>query len=257
MMTAERLKKLRNARVYQEYDEESIKLRASNGDGAKWINNIATEDTIRQKDLFHIQQEIIRDIKDKEYQEELQKMIDEKRYDEIPTYIDKLKCKLGGEEKTVKKLETLKSYLKDGLPRYQEVLQEQGRELPEPPKGIVYRDMGTMESQIFTVLEVRICSGRKAFLKLGASYLAKICAEYYENNGEIEIEKIENEIPIDNSIEEWIKEIEENVNKNKKVHRANRKEIEEYNYNKGTVMELTQEVKEILRFLEPTALIYR
>ncbi len=257
MMTAERLKKLRNARVYQEYDEESIKLRASNGDGARWINNIATEDTIRQKDMFHIQQEIIRDIKEKEYQEELQKMVNEKRYDEIPTYIDWLKKELGGEEKTVKKLETLKSYLKDGLPRYQEVLQEQGREMPEPPKGIEYRDMGTMESQIFTVLAVRICSGRKAFLKLGASYLAKVCAEYFENKGEIEIEKIENEIPIDNSVEEWIKEIEENVNRNKKVHRANRIETEEYNYNKGTVVELTQELQEMLKLAEPTALMYR
>lgn len=256
-MTAERLKKLRNARVYQTYDEKNIQLRASNGDGARWINNIATEDTIRQKDLFHIQQEIIRDVKEKEHQEELQKMVAEKRYNEIPTYIENLKTILGGKEKVVKKLETLQSYLKDGLPRYKDILKEQGRELPKPPKGIEYRDMGTMESQIFTVLKNKLCSGRKAFLKLGANYLAKVCAEYFEKTGDIELEKIESEIPIDNSIEEWINEIEENVNKNKQMHRVDRKETEEYNANRGTVVGISKEFEEILKLAEPTALIYR
>lgn len=113
-----------------------------------------------------------------------------------------------------------------------------------------------MESQIFTVLLVKLCSGRKAFLKLGASYLAKVCAEYYEKNGDIELETMESEIPIDNSIEEYIKEIEENVKRNKQMHRADRKEIEEYNYNKGTVI-LSKEFQEILKLAEPSALMYR
>ena len=52
--------------------------------------------------------------------------------------------------------------------------------------------------------------------KKGATYLAKVCASKVENNGNIEIEKIEKPIEIDNSIKEWIKAIEENVNKNKK-----------------------------------------
>lgn len=117
--------------------------------------------------------------------------------------------------------------------------------------------MGTMESQIFTVLCVRLCSGRKAFLKCGASYLAKVCAQYYEAFGEIELDKIESAIPIDNSVAEWINEIEENVRKNKKMHRANRKETEEYKYNKGTVIGLSKEFQEILKLAEPTALMYR
>lgn len=225
--------------------------------GARWINNLATKDTIRQKDLFHIQQEIIRDIKEEQYREPLIELLKQKRYAEVPIYIDNLKKELGGEEKVVKKLDTLKSYLKDGLPRYQDILVEQGKEMPEPPKGIEYRDMGTMESQIFTVLKVRLCSGRKAFLKLGASYLAKICAEYYETNGEIEIEKIENDIPMDNSVENWINEIEENVKRNKKIHRVNLKETEEDTHNRGTVIGITPKLQELLKFAEPTALMYR
>jgi len=257
MMTPQRLKKLRNARIYQEYNEEKIELRVMNGDGAKWINNIATPNTICQKDLFHIQQEIIRDVREKEYQEELEKMLEEKRYNEIADYIENLMHISGGEEKVVNKLKKLKSYLKEGLPRYKDILTEQGKELPQAPEGKEYRDMGTMESQIFTVLKVRLCSGRKAFLKLGANYLSKICVEYFENAGEIEIAKIESEIPIDNSIEEWIAEIEENVRKNKKIHRVDRKETEENNYMQARLLEHTPELKEVLRLAKPTALMYR
>lgn len=81
-----------------------------------------------------------------------------------------------------------------------------------------------MESQISTVLKVRLGSGRKSFSKKGATYLAKVCANKVENKGNIEIEKVEKRIEIDNSVEEWIKAIEENVKKNNKQHRANRKE---------------------------------
>lgn len=257
MMTVDKLKKLRNARVYQEYAEEKIQLRAMNGDGANWINKIATKDTIRQKDSFHIQQEIIRDIKDEKYREELITILKEKRYDEVQEYIENLKYELGGEEKTVKKLEKLKKYLKNDLPRYQDILKQEGKKIPEPPMGVEYHDMGTMESQIFTVLKVRLCSGRKAFLKNGASYLSKVCAEYFENNGDIELEKIESEIPIDNSIEKWIKEIEKNVKANKRMHRADRKEIEEYNYNKGTVITINPQLENLIKLAEPTALMYR
>lgn len=109
MMSPKRLEKLRNARVYQEYDITKIQMRALNGDGAKWIKNIATKDTISQKDSFHIQQEIVRDIKEEKYRQELIKILSEKRYNEVQAYIENLKYELGGEEKTIKKLETLKA----------------------------------------------------------------------------------------------------------------------------------------------------
>lgn len=256
MMSPKRLKELRDVRVHQIYDISSIELRASNGDGASWINNIMTKDTICQKDLFHIQQEIVRDIPEKKYREELANIIREKRYNEVQAYIQNLKYELGGEEKTVKKLQKLQDYLKVGLPRYTDILKEQNRELPKAPEGIQYKTMGTMESNIFSVLKVRLCSGRKAFLKQGANYLSKVCAEYYENK-DIKLETIESEIPIDNSVEEYIIEIEENVKKNKKIHRSDRKEMEEYNYNKGTIIKDIPEMKELLKYTDFNNLKYR
>ena len=97
---------------------------------------------------------------------------------------------------------------------------------------------------------------KKAFLKQGANYLAKICAEYNEEK-EIKICEIESKIEINNSVGEWIKEIEENVKKNKKVHRSDRKEIEEYRYNKGILAKNIPEVERIIKFAEVSSLMYR
>ena len=87
-------------------------------------------------------------------------------------------------------------------------------EVPKAPKGIEYRNMGTQESQIFSKLKKRFCSGRKAFSKHGANSLAKVCVL----NEKFSLEDIETPIPIDTSVEDWIKEIEENVKRNKKYH---------------------------------------
>lgn len=83
--------------------------------------------------------------------------------------------------------------------------------MPKAPEGIEYRNPGIMESQIFTVLKVRLGSGRKSFCKPGASYLAKVCALKVEEKNQITLEKIEEPIKIDNSVEEWINAIEENI----------------------------------------------
>lgn len=255
-MTPKTLEKIRNAKVYQKYNTNSIELRVLNGDGANWIKNICTNDTIYQKDSFHIQQEITRDIKEKEYQEELSKILEEKRYSEIYSYIENLKYECGGEEKIVNKLKTLQKYLKDGLPRYQDILIQQGKEIPKAPEGIQYRDMGIMESQIFTVLKVKLCSGRKSWSKEGSTYMSKLCAIYAEN-GDINIENIEKEIAVNNDIENWINEIENNIKANKETHRANEKVTNVYDCLNGIVIKENEQLKNIVKMLEPTALMYR
>ena len=102
------MKQRRDARIFQKYDVDKIQLRILNGDGARWINKLATKDTIRLKDNFLIHQEIIRDIPDEENRRILEKLIVERRYEEVPIF---LKYECGGEEKYVKKIEKLESYL--------------------------------------------------------------------------------------------------------------------------------------------------
>lgn len=205
MMKPKEIKKLRDARVYQQYDVEKIKLRIVNGDGAKWTKGITAKGGIYQKDQFHIMQEIVRDVP-KEYRNIIEELVKTKQYDKIEKAIEGLKVELGGEYKAVKKLNTLQSYLSSGLERYQDIV-----EVPEAPEGIEYRNMGTQESQIFSKLKKRFCSGRKAFSEHGANALAKICVL----SEKFSLEELETPIPIDTSVEDWIKEIEENVRKNK------------------------------------------
>ena len=81
-----------------------------------WIIFLPT--FIRQKDNFHIHQEIIRDIPEEENRRIIEKLIAERRYDEVPIFLKYLKFECGGEEKYVKKIERLESYLSDGLPRH-------------------------------------------------------------------------------------------------------------------------------------------
>lgn len=205
IMKPKEIKKLRDARVYQQYKEEKIKMRVTNGDGAKWTKGITVAGGFYQKDQFHIMQEIVRDVP-KEYRNIIKELVNTKQYDKIQTAIEGLKYEVGGEYKAVKKLNKLQSYLSNGLERYQDVI-----EVPEAPKGIEYRNMGTQESQIFSKLKKRFCSGRKAFSEHGANALAKVCVL----SERFRIEEIETPIPIDTRVEDWIKEIEENVRKNK------------------------------------------
>ena len=157
IMKPKEIKKLRDARVYQKYNEEKIKLRVVNGDGARWTKGITSKNGIYQKDQFHIMQEIVRDVP-KEYRNIIEELIETKQYDKIQPAIEELKYELGGECTALKKLKKLQSYLSKDLARYIDIV-----EIPEAPKGIEYRSMGTQESQIFSKLKNRFSSGRKAF----------------------------------------------------------------------------------------------
>ena len=205
IMKPKEIRELRDARVFQQYDVSSIKLRVTNGDGAKWTKGITAKGGIYQKDQFHIMQEIVRDVP-KEYRNIITELVNTKQFNKIQAVIEGLKYELGGEYTAVKKLNKLQSYLSNDLARYQDIV-----EVPEAPEGIEYRNMGTQESQIFSKLEKRFCSGRKAFSEHGANALAKVCVL----NEKFSLEDIETPIPIDTSVEDWIKEIEENVRKNK------------------------------------------
>lgn len=203
IMKPKEIAKLRDARIYQQYKVDKIKLRVVNGDGAKWTKGITPKVGVYQKDAFHIQQEIVRDVP-KEYRNIITELVKDKKYELIPKAIEKLKYEVNGEEKAIKKLETLKTYLSSGMARYQDITK-----VPEAPEGIEYRNMGTQESQIFSFLKVRFCSGRKAFSIRGANALAKVCVAVKERN--LKIEEIETPILIDRSDEEWIEEIEREI----------------------------------------------
>ena len=187
-------------------------------------------------------QEITRDVP-KEYRELLTDLINKKEYEKIKPVINSLRYELGGEYQAMKKLNKLESYLRNDLARYQEVL-----EVPKAPEGIEYRNMGTQESQIFSKLKKRFCSGRKAFGKHGANALAKICVI----SEKFKIEDLEEPIPIDTSVEDWIKEIEKQVKETKKYHCAKAKEESiDTGVKKGhSELKFMKEIEKVINFSE-------
>lgn len=79
----------------------------------------------------------------------------------------------GGEETALNKIKRLESYLSEGLPRYQDILEQQNRTMPKAPEGIEYKSPGIMESQIFTVLSKRFKSGRLKLFKIWSNMFSK------------------------------------------------------------------------------------
>ena len=73
-------------------------------------------------------------------------------------YLEYLRYEVEGEVTAINKTDRLESYLSEGLPRYQDVLEKKNRTMPEAPEGIEYKNPGIMESQIFTVLTKRFKS---------------------------------------------------------------------------------------------------
>lgn len=241
IMKPKEIAKLRDARVFSQYDVSKIKIRVTNGDGAKWTKGTTAKGGFYQKDEFHIMQEITRDVA-KEYRNILTELINKKEYEKIKPAINGLRFELHGEYQAMEKLKKLESYLSNDLERYQDVL-----EVPEAPEGIEYRNMGTQESQIFSKLKKRFCSGRKAFGKHGANALAKICVL----SEKFKIEELEEPIPIDTRVEDWIKEIENNVRKNKKYHTVSEKPKEGIAVHLGhTELKFMKEIFKIKNFCE-------
>jgi len=216
IMKPKEIKKLRDARVHQQYAEDKIKMRVINGDGAKWTKGIATNGGFYQKDQFHIMQAIMR-YTPREQRELMRELVNKKEYKKVQILINGIRSELIKRKESTENINRLESYLSIDLERYQDVL-----EVPKAPEGIEYRTMGTQESQIFSKLKKRFCSGRKAFSIRGANALSKICVL----NEKFKIDEIENPIPIDTSIEDWIKEIEEKVRKNKKKRTVHEKSKE-------------------------------
>src|SRR5690606_42122526 len=48
--------------------------------------------------------------------------------------------------------------------------------LPEPPEGLVYRNMGTMESSVCDVIKLRMKGRKMSWTKSGANALGKLLA---------------------------------------------------------------------------------
>ena len=175
----------REACIRKKYNADEIGQRILNGDGGSWIKEPYDPDTIFQLDRYHICQEILRKISDKEAQKEIRRLFDEEKTEEMFAYIETYAVSVEspeGKDKRSQKARELYQYLyhnRDGLLPYQ----KRGIRIPEPPEGMVYKGMGIQESQNCTVITLRMKHRRMRWSERGANHLAK--ALYRKENREL------------------------------------------------------------------------
>lgn len=193
----------RESQVRSIYNVKRIEKRLLNGDGATWIKDQYTNDKIYQLDPFHVNQAIKKNIAiDKEVAKEVTKLYKQCKIDEmlkyINTYIDSVETDNKFDTRSLKAKE-LYTYLfnnKEYLVPYKKRIID----LPKPPEGISYNNMGVQENQNCTVITMRMCGGRKRWSVDGGNHMAKIL--YTKENNELQ--KAIDETPIQVDIKDII-----------------------------------------------------
>lgn len=174
----------REACIRKKYAADEIGQRILNGDGGSWIKEPYDPDTIFQLDRYHIYQEILRKISNKDAQKEIRRLFDEEKMDEMLEYIQIYATSVASQDendKSSKKAMELYQYLnnKDVLLPYD----KRGINIPAPEKGILYKGMGIQETQNCTVITLRMKHRRMRWSVNGANNLAK--ALYRKENREL------------------------------------------------------------------------
>jgi len=166
------------------FNTDEITMRILNGDGGGWIKaGLFDADVHFQLDPFHKNREITRKVKDEKQRETVKKLLEEKRIEDMLAYIKGI-AELAEEEAEKKKLHELYEYFssnKEGLIPYQ----ERGLKLPEPPEGVEYRNLGTMEHQVCDTAAKRMKHQKASWSKSGAGNLGrilcrKVCGNLYD-----------------------------------------------------------------------------
>lgn len=170
--------KIREAKIAKEYKVDEIETRIVNGDGAGWIKEVVRKDNAHfQLDIFHRNQAVFRNIEDKKKAKEIIKKLSIGKIDESLDIVANLMIKNNENEDKMKKLEILYNYIvnnREGMVIYKV---RPDINIPKPPEGTKYRNLGTMEHNICDILAQRMKGNKTSWSKKGASNLAKILAE--------------------------------------------------------------------------------
>lgn len=111
-------------------------------------------------------------VRNKTQRNKIMSLLKEKKIDEALEYINELAHQTI-DPKEKEKLTELYSYLfnnKEGLIPYK----QRGLNIPTPPVGVVYRNLGTMEHHICDIIAQRMKNRKASWSKSGAEKLSKI-----------------------------------------------------------------------------------
>ncbi|MDR2695704.1 MAG: ISLre2 family transposase [Deltaproteobacteria bacterium] len=154
------------------FDMDGVERRITNGDGDPWIRSTAEgNDAILQLDPFHRSQAIVRAVGDKSDRELLFGAIREKDVGKVLASI----CEMAmdaQDESAQKKLAKLYGYFYSNRDSFL-TWHERGIDLPAPPEGVSYRNLGIQESSNCLITQ-RMKHRRGSWSEGGANNMARI-----------------------------------------------------------------------------------
>lgn len=178
------------------YDTDEIELRVKNGDGAQWIQKDPDCKCICVLDEYHRNKKITECVSDKNIADELRKLLLSEQYqlllETIEAYINSV-----DDEIQVKKLRELYRYYSENfeaLPDYY----SRGIRIPDTREpGVVHHaKLGSMESNVFTLIGNRMKGGRACWSVNGGNRLAALLCSYHTGNSNYSIVDNNSDMPI-------------------------------------------------------------
>lgn len=167
------------AKIAAEYDLDETQLRILNGDGADWIKNVPDADTVFQLDTFHRNKAVMEKIPYKKVRDAIHDYLDEEDTEGLFDYLETYRNSLT-EDEEIRMAEDLIRYFtdnRDGLIPYKKRAE---LKIPQSPDGLEYRNMGTMENHVYSMIAQRMKHQHRSWKKKSATHLAKILAKKSE-----------------------------------------------------------------------------
>ena len=195
----------REAAIAEIFNLDEVSQRILNADGASWIKKVKDKSTCFQLDPYHRNKVIREKIHDKQAQKDILNLLQEEKIEEVFHYLELYKNSLS-EDAEIEDAEELTGYYennREGLLPYQ----SQGLELPENPEGLEYRNMGTMENHVWSVIAKRMKHNHTSWSKRGGNHLAKILAKKCSGKLYEVTEKLKRPIFEEEKVEELYGEI--------------------------------------------------
>ena len=165
--------------VASRFNVDEVELRVINGDGAQWIQRHGDADCIGVLDQFHRNKKITECVRDPEFAKLLRSLLYEKRVDDLLECLEAQINSIMDEQEKADLRDLQKYYLnnKDALLGYY----DRGRTIPptKEPGVIHHARLGSMESNVFTLIGNRMKGRRTCWSIDGANHLALILCAYH------------------------------------------------------------------------------
>lgn len=195
----------REAAIAEKYNLAEVEQRILNADGASWIKKVKDKSTCFQLDPFHRNKAAKGKLHHKKAIQDVMELLASEEVNELFEYLKTYRDSLSDETKMQDVEELIKYYENNrkGLISYQ----SQGLELPEHPEGLEYRNMGTMENHIWSVIAKRMKHNHTCWSKGGGNHLAKILAKKCSGKLYEVTEKLKRPVFVEEKVEELYGEI--------------------------------------------------